>query len=711
MIIRNMRKTYFTMFIISFSFMIYQFLISRQLSFLSAYYVSNITIIFALSGFAFGSAIVYKFFKKKGGIQSIMVLISFSILISLFLLSKIVFYDEYLIFVSSFIIIIIPFIFFGMYFGKVFSETKNLGKLFFVNLMGLSFATFFSGKILFYLGIINGIFLLSFILIVSSIFYKKLRKISVLCLILLIILFTQTSAFEITDEIFNTKKSLNGTIVLTKYSEFSRVDIFNLSHEKSEFILIYTGGYAPTVVYSNETYKNLEKSYRSIPYLFLKNPDVLVLGAGGGIEIAVALANNISHVTGVEINPVTINLMETEFANYSNNIYFNEKVDIYQGEGRSFVKKMDKKFDLIFIYGTDTVSSVSFTSFIPVEQYLYTKEAIIDYWNKLNEDGILYITRQNYGNSTVTGLHQILRIYSMMKIALPNIDLSKHIIFFRRVNSRDPTSIILSKKAINVSYINEIKQMEGEIIYYPHYSNYTELEQLYQNVSTSFNVNPITDNKPFFYVFTYLKDLYKNPLFISSFIIIFFVLPCFFIIYLKKIRLINKGIIFIILGMAYILLEMNIISKISLFLENPVLSVQLGLFSFLFFNGLGSYFSYKFKKKVIGICALISILSLVCIILFEYSLTNLYQLNLNLKILLSFLFIAPVSFFAGIPFPVLLSKVKKRYIIYALDGVGTVIGGFLVYIIQMIYGFSVTFIFIAIFYIILSLMILYRKLI
>jgi len=109
MIIRNMRKTYFTMFIISFSFMIYQFLISRQLSFLSAYYVSNITIIFALSGFAFGSAIVYKFFKKKGGIQSIMVLISFSILISLFLLSKIVFYDEYLIFVSSFIIIIIPF--------------------------------------------------------------------------------------------------------------------------------------------------------------------------------------------------------------------------------------------------------------------------------------------------------------------------------------------------------------------------------------------------------------------------------------------------------------------------------------------------------------------------------------------------------------------------------------------------------------------------
>ncbi len=133
---------------------------------------------------------------------------------------------------------------------------------------------------------------------------------------------------------------------------------------------------------------------RQLPFAALgREPDrILIIGAAGGNEIQAALTFGVGHVDAVELNPVTVGLLEGEFADYSGNLTTRDDVDYIQGDGRTFLARTDNEYDLIWFVAPDSyaaANSATSGAFVLSESYLYTEEMIAEAYDHLAPDGMV----------------------------------------------------------------------------------------------------------------------------------------------------------------------------------------------------------------------------------------------------------------------------------------------------------------------------------
>jgi hypothetical protein len=100
--------------------------------------------------------------------------------------------------------------------------------------------------------------------------------------------------------------------------------------------------------------------------------DVLIIGAGSGNDVAVALDRGADHVDAVEIDP---RLMELAEENHPDDPYADPRVDVHVDDGRAFLERSDKKWDRILLALPDSLALVQGQSAIRLESYLFTVEA------------------------------------------------------------------------------------------------------------------------------------------------------------------------------------------------------------------------------------------------------------------------------------------------------------------------------------------------
>jgi hypothetical protein len=100
--------------------------------------------------------------------------------------------------------------------------------------------------------------------------------------------------------------------------------------------------------------------------------DVLIIGAGSGNDVAVALSRGASHVDAVEIDP---RLMELAEDHHPDRPYDDPRVDVHIDDGRAFLERSDKKWDRILLALPDSLALVQGQSAIRLESYLFTVEA------------------------------------------------------------------------------------------------------------------------------------------------------------------------------------------------------------------------------------------------------------------------------------------------------------------------------------------------
>ncbi len=131
----------------------------------------------------------------------------------------------------------------------------------------------------------------------------------------------------------------------------------------------------------------------SAAYAVSRNPRVLVIGIGGGIDILRALYFDARYVTGVELNGVLIDLMKGPYREFTGDLAGHPRVRLIKGEGRSYLKHSSETFDVIQINYTDTWSASSSGALALAENFLYTAEAIQDYYRHLSNEGVISITR------------------------------------------------------------------------------------------------------------------------------------------------------------------------------------------------------------------------------------------------------------------------------------------------------------------------------
>src|SRR5205823_10563115 len=128
----------------------------------------------------------------------------------------------------------------------------------------------------------------------------------------------------------------------------------------------------------------------------LKRPgfNALVIGPGGGRDLASALVFGAGHVDGVEINPIIADdVMRGQFREFSGRLYERPNVRITIDDGRSFVRRTANRYDIIQASLVDTWAATAAGAYTLTENTLYTVEAFNDYLDHLNDDGVLTITR------------------------------------------------------------------------------------------------------------------------------------------------------------------------------------------------------------------------------------------------------------------------------------------------------------------------------
>ncbi len=137
--------------------------------------------------------------------------------------------------------------------------------------------------------------------------------------------------------------------------------------------------------------RDVEGTIYREPYLWrtmvAKRPpyrSVLVIGAGSGNDVAAALSYGAEHVDAVEIDPVI-----AELGKEYNPLkpYQDERVSLVIDDGRAFLTRTDRKYDLIVFALTDSLVKASSLSQLRLENYLFTRESVQRAYDLLTDSG------------------------------------------------------------------------------------------------------------------------------------------------------------------------------------------------------------------------------------------------------------------------------------------------------------------------------------
>ena len=121
---------------------------------------------------------------------------------------------------------------------------------------------------------------------------------------------------------------------------------------------------------------DLSSTLYNLPYEFVieSAPDrVLVVGAGSGNDVALALMHGASHVDAVEIDPTIQQLGE---GLHPDRPYADPRVEVVIDDGRAFMQRSPGNYDLIIFALPDSLTLLSGQSSLRLESYLFTVEAI-----------------------------------------------------------------------------------------------------------------------------------------------------------------------------------------------------------------------------------------------------------------------------------------------------------------------------------------------
>jgi Spermine/spermidine synthase domain len=113
-----------------------------------------------------------------------------------------------------------------------------------------------------------------------------------------------------------------------------------------------------------------------VPYRRARpNPlrDVLIVGAGNGGDVAIALAAGAKHVDAVEIDP---RIYQIGREMNPDRPYQDPRVSIHIDDGRAFLERTRNRYDLILFALPDSLTLVSGQSSLRLESYLFTLEAM-----------------------------------------------------------------------------------------------------------------------------------------------------------------------------------------------------------------------------------------------------------------------------------------------------------------------------------------------
>ena len=159
----------------------------------------------------------------------------------------------------------------------------------------------------------------------------------------------------------------------TSWSPYYRVVVVPLT-EPGTFAVSVNG--IPHQTISSVAQRRAEEPIYFVPFERLARTDpgrVLVVGAGTGSDVAVALSLGATSVDAVEIDP---RLAQIGVERHPDHPYDDPRVRVVIDDGRAFLERSDAEYDLILFALPDSLTLVSGQSSLRLESYLFTREAL-----------------------------------------------------------------------------------------------------------------------------------------------------------------------------------------------------------------------------------------------------------------------------------------------------------------------------------------------
>jgi hypothetical protein len=474
------------------------------------------------------------------------------------------------------------------------------------------------------------------------------------------------------------------------------------------------------------------------------NADVLVIGSAGGHDTKAALMYGAKHVDGVELVSTVVALGKNQYADYIGHIFDRPDVNNQAGEGRSFLRASHKRYDIIQIHSNHTSGSMAQGNGALGPVYLQTVQAYEEFFNHLNDNGILQIHHHMYPRMVATAA-----------VAWKNLgrtDFQKHVLVLTTPVEHMLPTLLISMKPWTQAQIDDLMSILAKPTLDPFYS-YSIVENpidpsksllsadfysgdLPKSVSdsTPMRVTPVTDDNPYFnqlrkhlsftkadpsnFVTEDMTDIVNQQLrkgfipmdlihiFGISVVSIFFM--CLFVFVPLKFSKVGREeeskafpvlAYFACLGLAFIIIELTFIQKFMQLIGSPLYTYSTVIFVLLFSSGLGSVCSSRIAPAGTQRWKLPFVAIVVAGVLFTLCESKLFDFGLAFalpgRILVAAVLIFPVGFFLGMPFPLGILAIASRpkgavAWAWGMNGAFTVIGGVLSVGFSLLFGFTVT---------------------
>jgi len=179
------------------------------------------------------------------------------------------------------------------------------------------------------------------------------------------------------------------------YSPYYRLDVVRTPRTD----VIFVNGLAFQAMFPAAAPKEAyyDQVYRWFPdRTFAK---ALIIGAGSGTDVSVALAHGTRAVDAVEIDP---GIQAIGRAQHPDHPYSDPRVSAIIADGRAFLRNSTERYDLIVFAVTDSLTLVSSTSNLRLESFLFTEESFASARDHLTPDGV-FVMYNYYRQGWVVG--------------------------------------------------------------------------------------------------------------------------------------------------------------------------------------------------------------------------------------------------------------------------------------------------------------------
>jgi hypothetical protein len=412
-------------------------------------------------------------------------------------------------------------------------------------------------------------------------------------------------------------------------------------------------------------------------------------------------------VTGVEVNRDVLGATTRVFGDFAGHIERHPKVTLRVDEARSYLTRLDRKFDIVQISLIDTWAATAAGAFVLTENSLYTAEAWETFLKHLNPTGILSVSRWYYP----TRPGETIRTASLAREALRRLgatDPAAHVIMVKAPRAQGlagalgngVSTILVSPTAFTADDLatlgQEISRLGFEFIATPGsaendiYSTIlggTEEDAKKFYSGYSLDVTAPTDDRPFFFQMLRLRDVFR-PLseswldpnktnleairLLAALLVIVTVLTVLCVGLplawkSKRSDLAGSGpwlSFFFFIGLGFMFVEISEMQRLMVLLGKPTYALSVVLFTLLVGSGSGSLVSSQLiegagiapRRLLVGVIAVLTLFGCAT----PFVIDALRASETPVRIGAAAAMLLPMGFMMGLPFPLGLRAAASR---------------------------------------------------